>query len=237
MIKKIKKFIFKCIFFVPDYILEIWLFEVRSWVGRTFTGKLKLDKSKVNLINLGCGYHILPDFINIDFFFDPYIDFGADLRYPLRIDSNSIDGITSEHTMEHLTYKQNDKLFKECYRILKPSSTLRIVVPDISIFIENYANKNQLWFKKWEELMFITSTNAERAKRRIATPMEAISFVTQEHLHVACWDFETMKYYLEKNGFRDVKRVAFKQGRQQNLLVDRDEESRIYVSLYLEAIK
>jgi len=235
--KKIKKIFFKLVFFVPDYILEIWIFELRSWLGRTFTGKLKLDKTKTNLINLGCGNFIFSEFINLDFYFQPRIDFGADLRYPLRIDSDSIDGILCEHTMEHLTYKQNDQLFNECHRILKRGATIRIIVPDVSLFAINYANGNAEWFKKWEDIMMARSDDPERAKRRIATPMEAISFVTQEYLHVACWDFEAMKYYLGKNGFKDIQKVTHKQGRQPNLLRDTDEEGRMYVSLYVEAVK
>ncbi len=46
IIKAIKKIIYKCIFFVPDYILDIWLFEFRSFLGRTFTGNLKLDQRR-----------------------------------------------------------------------------------------------------------------------------------------------------------------------------------------------
>ena len=139
--------------------------------------------------------------------------------------------------MEHLTYRQNEQLFRECLRILKPGATLRIIVPDVSLFIINYANGNKEWFKKWEDIMMVRSEDPERAKRRIATPMEAISFVTQEFLHVACWDFDTMKHYLEKNGFRDVKKTTHREGRQQNLLLDSDDEGRKYVSLYLEATK
>ena len=235
--RALKKIFFKFIFFVPDYILEIWIFELRSWIGRLFTGNLTMDGSKTNLINLGCGRFIYPGFINIDFFFEPGIDYGADLRYPLRINSESIDGILCEHTMEHLTYKQNDQLFRECFRILKKGAVLRIIVPDVSLFAINYVNNNRNWFKQWEEIMMVKSPDPARAKRRIATPMEAISFVTQEYLHVSCWDFETMKYYLEKNGFSEVNKTTHKNGKQQNLLFDTDDDGRMYVSLYVEAIK
>jgi predicted SAM-dependent methyltransferase len=176
-------------------------------------------------------------FINIDFFFEPRVDFGADLRYPLRIDDHCIDGIFCEHTMEHLTYAMNDNMLKDCYRIMKPGATIRIIVPDISIFAKNYAEQNDAWFKKWEQLMFTDSADAERAKRRLTTNMQAISFVTQEYLHVACWDYDTMKYYLEKNNFKDIKKVDFGISRQQNLLADSDTDDRKYVSLYIEATK
>ncbi len=237
MVKNLKKLVFKLIFFVPDYILEIWLFEACSWLGRTFVGRLKVDKNKTNLINLGSGIYILPGFINLDFYNVPNHQFGADLRYPLKIDDNCIDGIFSEHTQEHLTYNDNDKLLAECYRIMKPGAAIRIIVPDVSIFVNNYATKNEAWFKKWEEIMMVNSDDPRRAARRIATPMQAISFVTQEFLHVACWDYESMKYYLEKNNFKEIRKVNFMEGRQQNLLVDSDTLDRKYVSLYVEATK
>lgn len=237
MLRILKKIGFKLIFFVPDYVLEIWLFEATSWFGRTFVGRLKVDRNKTNLINLGSGIYILPGFINLDFYTVPGHEFGADLRYPLKIDDNCIDGIFSEHTQEHLTYAENDRLLAECYRIMKPGSTIRIIVPDVSIFANNYAAGNKEWFKKWEEIMMINSDDPRRAARRIASPMQAISFVTQEFLHVACWDYDTMKHYLEKNNFKDIKKVSFKEGRQENLLADSDAIDRKYVSLYIEATR
>ncbi len=235
-IKIVKKIIFKCIFFVPNYILEIWLFEFRSFLGRTFTGRLKTNPSKNNLIHLGCGLTILKGFINIDFFFDPGIDFGADLRYPLRIDSNCIDGIFSEHTLEHLSYEQNDRLFNECHRILKPGTSIRIIVPDVSLFINNYATKNSAWFGKLEDVMFTNNESIERQKRKLVSYMEAVSFITQEHLHLSCWDFETMKYFLEKNNFKDIRQVDFGSGKQKDIIADSTDPGRRFISLYVEAV-
>jgi predicted SAM-dependent methyltransferase len=235
-VKSLKKIIFKCIFFVPNYILEIYLFEFRSFLGRSFTGRLRTNSSKKNLVHLGCGLTILKGFINIDFFFDPGIDFGADLRYSLRIDSECIDGIFSEHTLEHLTYEQNDRLLKECHRILKPGSPIRIIVPDVSLFVNNYASKNNAWFEKLEDVMFINNESLERRKRRLISHMEAISFVTQEHLHLSCWDFQTMKHFLEKNNFRDVRQVDYSLGKHKEIIADSDDPGRKYISLYVEAI-
>lgn len=236
-IKRLKKIIFKCFFFIPDYILDIWLFEVRSYLGRTFSGKLKIDSTSYYLINLGCGPTILKNFINIDFFFAPGIDFGADLRYPLRIDNECINGIFSEHTLEHLTYDQNDRLLKECYRILKPGSVIRIIVPDVSLFIKNYASKNNAWFEKLEDVMFTHNESPERRTRRYVSRMEAVSFITQEHLHLSCWDFDTMKYFLEKNNFKEVRQVDFGISRQKDVLADSNDPGRKFISLYIEAMK
>lgn len=237
IIKTLKKLAFSIIFFVPNYILETWLFEFRSWLGRTFTGSLKIDPANKNYINLGCGGYIFKEFINIDFYFEPGKDYGADLRYPLKIQDECVDGILCEHTMEHLTYSHNAELMKECYRILKPGGVIRIIVPDVSLFAKNYVEDNREWFAKYEAVMLNNTTSEERNQREFHTPMQAISFVTQEYHHVACWDYETMKFYLEKSGFVNIEKVEHRQGRKKELLFDTDEAGRIHVSLYVEATK
>ncbi|MBI1770255.1 MAG: methyltransferase domain-containing protein [Bacteroidetes bacterium] len=207
--------------------------------GRLLAKRLKLNPSEKNYINLGSGALRYKGFINVDFFGgkETGVDYGADLRYPLLIDDNSLDGIFCEHTLEHLTYKNVDQLLAECYRILKPGGTMRIIVPDVSLFVENYAKNNKEWFDRWEYLMFTSSTDSERSKRKLVSKMSAISFVTQEYLHVACWDYETMHHYLVKNKFREIKKSAYRQSVDPMLNIDLDDAERRYVSLHMDAVK
>lgn len=235
-----KYFIFafhKVFFFIPAYIRSSMAFEFASLVGRTFTGRLKLNKQAKNYINLGSGHVRYDGFINVDFYYSKGIDYGADLRYPLRIDDNTTDAIVTEHTFEHLTYQSVDQLLGECHRILKPGGVIRIIVPDVSIFIREYAENNESWFKEWEKVMLTDSDDPERAKRIMPTKMHAISFVTQEYGHVACWDFDSMAYYLKKNGFTAIEKAGFKQGRNPELFIDLTTRDRTNVSLYIEASK
>ncbi len=226
-------------FFLPSRTKDYVFFEYKSIFGRMLTGRLKLDKGKKNYINLGSGSKRFEGFINVDFFTSKRngVDYGADLRYPLLIDEAVVDGIFCEHTMEHLTYSMVDQLMSECYRILKPGGTLRIIVPDVSKFVENYAQKNQVWFDQWEHLMFITSSDGERSKRKLVSKMSAISFVTQEYLHVACWDYETMLYYLLKNRYTSITKSEYRGSSDRVLNIDLDDDERKYVSLYIEASK
>ncbi len=226
-----------CFFFLPEYLVFSLGFEFLSKLGRLTTGDFKVDRSKKCYINLGSGTVIVQGFVNIDFFYSKGIDYGADLRFPLRIPDNSIDGIFCEHTFEHLTYADDLKLFKECYRILKPGAVLRIVLPDVSLFIKNYAEHNEAWFRLWERLMLTESTSPERAQRRLSTYMEAVSFVTQEYGHRSAWDFDTLKVYLQMAGFSDINKVSFRQGQDPHLLIDFDAEDRKLVSIYLEVRK
>lgn len=218
--------------------LAPWCFESMSFMGRLLTRPLRLDETASNYVNLGSGSHYIAGFINIDFFITRAPkDYGADLRFPLKIASNTVNGIISEHTIEHLTYGQSTAILAECHRILKPGGVLRVIVPDLSLFIRNYSDNNQEWFTRWEQLMFTASGDASRRKRRLKTNLQAISFVTQEYGHVSCWDWATMRACLQEGGFRTVNQTQFREGRDPKLLVDQDDESRRFVSLYVEAVK
>jgi SAM-dependent methyltransferase len=230
-------FILRLFFFVPAYVLRLLYFEMRSTIFRALSSPLVLDPVGQHHLNLGSGPCVVKGLTNVDFFGTPGIDYGADLRFPLKISDEVIDGIFSEHTLEHLSYVECRRLLAECHRILKPEGVIRIVVPDLSIFIRNYADDNKDWFATWEQLLFLGSSDSERAKRRLTSPLEAISFVTQEYGHRSSWDFVTLKAYLEHAGFRNVMQTAFRQGQCEKLLIDLDDNERKFVSLYVEAVK
>lgn len=237
MLRLIKKFLRKSVWFLPDKVVGDIYFELFSFFGSVKSRQLALYPEGNNFINLGSGCNVVPGCINIDFYTTKGIDYGADLRRPLKIASDVVDGIFCEHTVEHLTYAEAGRLLNECHRVMKKGGVIRVVVPDISLFIENYHNRNSSWFQKWERLMFIDSTDQDRARRRLDTPLQAISFVTQEYGHVSCWDFETLSHYLGQSGFREIRKREFRDGICPELLLDLDSEDRKYVSIYMEAIK
>lgn len=222
---------------LPRALRDILVFEMGSFVGRAITKKLVLDKNLENYINLGSGTKTFDEYINIDFFslFSDNVDYEADFRYPLKIDDDSVDGIFTEHVLEHLTYDQVERLLKECHRILKPGGIIRIIVPDVSIFIEHYCLNNNDWFSQWEKHVFIESEDVNRCNRRMISKMTAISFVTQEYGHVSCWDFETLEIFLSKANFKKIEKTAFGQGSNKKML--RDDDSRASISLYVEGSK
>ena len=106
----IKNFI---LYFMPIELFEHLRFDIRSKLGRLLSRSLKLNSKNANFINLGSGNSYVNNFINIDFFGNKMIDYGMDLRYPFKIESNSIDGIFSEHTFEHLSHQEVDNALRE----------------------------------------------------------------------------------------------------------------------------
>jgi len=215
---------------LPESVAESASFELRSKLGRSRARRLAIPADEKVYINLGSGGDSFSGFIGIDFFGDPTA-YGADLRYPLLIDDDTVDGIFTEHTLEHLTYDEDARLLQECFRILKPGGRIRVVLPDVSLFAKHYAAGDTAWFAQWEQLVL-----APRG-RKLVSPMTAISFVTQEFGHRSAWDMTTVERFLTAAGFTDVIACRYGSGTDPMLVKDNSSPDRTFLSLYAEAVK
>jgi len=231
MKKIIKK---KIILFIPIELYEHAKFEFRSKLGRILSRSLKLNSRNANYINLGSGNSYVNNFINVDFFGNKMIDYGMDLRFPFKIETNSIDGIFSEHTFEHLSHLEVDNALSECCRILKPEAKIRIIVPDLSILIERYSSNDDEWFQKWHDL--VLKDPSRHYMKKYFTNMFAINFTASYYHHKSCWDFESLKKVLTSNGFVNIEKCNYNLGTPE-LLIDSDSEDRKLVSIYIEGKK
>ena len=231
MKKIIKKII---LFFMTIDLFEHARFEIISKLGRILSRDLKLNNTNTNFINLGCGNSYVNNFINVDFFGNKMIDYGMDLRFPFKIESNSIDGIFSEHTFEHLSHQEVDNALGECYRILKPEAKIRIIVPDLSILIERYCSNDDNWFQKWQDL--VLKDPSRHYMKKYFTKMFAINFTASYYHHKSCWDFESLEKVLSSNGFVNIEKCNYNLGTPE-LLIDSNSEARKLVSIYIEGKK
>ncbi len=222
------------LFFMTIDLFEHARFEIISKLGRILSRDLKLNNTNTNFINLGCGNSYVNNFINVDFFGNKMIDYGMDLRFPFKIESNSIDGIFSEHTFEHLSHQEVDNALGECYRILKPEAKIRIIVPDLSILIERYCSNDDEWFQKWQDL--VLKDSSRHYMKKYFTKMFAINFTASYYHHKSCWDFESLTKVLTSNGFVNIEKCNYNLGTPE-LLIDSDSEDRKLVSIYIEGKK
>jgi hypothetical protein len=93
------------------------------------------------LLNLGCGQNGQEGYVNADFFrlrnrgACPGF-WGVDRRYPLHCPDNHWAGVFTEHTLEHLHPAHVLALLRELHRTMQPGAWLRIVVPDLSRYVD-----------------------------------------------------------------------------------------------------
>lgn len=179
-----------------------------------------------NLLNLGCGPHIYPGWVNADDYapkrrirdrsFKP--NWALDITRPWRCANDFWDGIFTQHVLEHLTYAEVVGVLKECLRTLKPGSWIRISVPDLAKYVDYYRGE-------------LTDDQF------ISFPHRAISlsFLTQMHLHRSVWDSDLMIKVLTELGFEHVAAHSFGFGSDKRLI--KDDPAKAPESLYVEARK
>lgn len=204
--------------------------EALKWrmLGRLGSA-LRMDRFPVKrlgagpvLVQLGAGQDMHPDFVNSDFFRVPLLmrrpkpDWSMDITRPLRCPDRCVDGIFTQHTLEHISPRQVLTLLRECVRVLKPGAVMRVVVPDA----ERYA------------LAVAGLARLPDHGRSYVLPIEALRAVSQDFGHRSLWSPELMKRYMVKAGFHQVRVESFGRGRDRRLLLD--TEGRRDESLYVE---
>jgi hypothetical protein len=81
-------------------------------------------------LDLGAGRNPQPGFTSVDLYAED-VDVKLDLeKFPWPWEDNSVSEIHCSHFVEHLNQELRWPFFQECYRILKPESIMRIIVPN-----------------------------------------------------------------------------------------------------------
>jgi glycosyltransferase involved in cell wall biosynthesis len=116
----------KVVNYTWDKIAENWIIE--------FKGQNKIKK-----LNLGCGGKKIEGYVGVDIFKHENVDeiFSMD---NIPYGDASIDGLYSEHALEHLTFKAAERAVKEWYRVLKDGCELILKIPDLQSCCESYLN-------------------------------------------------------------------------------------------------
>jgi predicted SAM-dependent methyltransferase len=193
------------------------LFELRSWIGRTFT---KARPAKNPYLHIGCGVNVQQGFENLDvhFYRGARGVIGHDLRYPLPFPDGTFNGAYSEHALEHLYPDQAIRLLREIRRVLKPGAVFRCGVPDLEKYVNYYVGK---------------PVDGEFAKFR--SGCEAIWSLTQNWGHLSVWDAAMLTGTLREVGFASAQQATYREGHNPDLLLDQSE--RRWETLYVEAVR
>jgi predicted SAM-dependent methyltransferase len=194
--------------------------------NRAFLFKSIEDKE---YLDLGCGPNTHSEFINFDYSWHPGVDICWDVTRGLPLLSQSVKGIFTEHCLEHLTLETTDYVLKECWRVLRPGGTIRIVVPDGELYLTNYT-------RIISGAVGIKLPYAECVSYKdLYSPIMSVNEVFRSHGHLFIHDFDTLRLLLVRNGFINVKKESFQSGRDHKLIID--SESRAIESLYVEGSK
>lgn len=90
------------------------------------------------LLNVGCGLHFHPDWVNVDVVPASSAVIAADVRNGLPFADEVFDAVYCSHVLEHLPQREAASLLRHMYRVLRPGGVIRVVVPDLETLAREY---------------------------------------------------------------------------------------------------
>jgi predicted SAM-dependent methyltransferase len=161
---------------------------------------MKSEKTKkYHWLYLGCGHDRMKGFTHIEVNAGKnksgLPDIIADITGRIPLPDGSCELIFSRATMEHLSYPELLNCLLESHRLLRRGGVVRMVVPDLEKYVEDYQNK--VYDPKLRELYGMPNDNYEE------TFVARIMYFDHRYNHTV----GTMRRALEKAGFENVKRV------------------------------
>ena len=136
------------------------------------------------------------------------INHNVNLGLPFK--DSSVEVIFSSHFIEHLTFEEGINFLRECHRVLRPNGILRIVCPDIMIWIDKVYNakdveffeiyKNAIDVDFWENSVY-------HIKDKVKTNIQVLNSMIFNWGHKWMWDYESLKMELESVGFGSIEQM------------------------------
>lgn len=200
--------------------------RIYSTLIRNTKPQLKgLDLNQKPYLNLGCGPFSHGSFVNLDYDWQPGIDVCWDISRGLPFPKASLKGVFSEHCFEHLPRAACQFVLEEVRRVLAKQGTFRLVLPDAELYLEIYHRR-----KQGEKIRFPFEVTTEASAE---APLVYVNQMFRDYGHLWAYDYETIEAMLRKAGFSEIRRVQYKAGKNNVLLID--QEFRKCESLYVEA--
>ena len=149
-------------------------------------------------LNVGCGYNVLPGWMNVDLSGGRHGTIYMDATRALPLPEDTFDAVLCEHLIEHVPEADGRSLLRNSIRVLKPGGCIRVITPDL----ENLA---RLCVTPPDEagsryLDFVAKLHG----RATITPGEALNFIFYEYGHRHIYTRDKLRQLLEEAGFTDV---------------------------------
>lgn len=123
----------------------------------------------------------------------------GDIVKGLPLQSASVDVLYGSHVLEHLPVKEFRIALKECKRILRDEGILRVVVPNLRFFVDEYLESSS----PTKSIDFSLDTGM--GSESFANPLSRM----RGDSHHVMYDAETMLNELRSAGFPKVRQAYF----------------------------
>lgn len=177
------------------------------------------NPTDITRFHLGCGTVFLRGWLNIGYWshlqqgglyanpnqVEGTILLNHDLRLGIPAAPGSLDAVYHSHLLEHLTYPEGLEFLQRCYDALKPGGIHRLLMPDLEAFAKAYVSNDSLLLDKYKEHVLSDGPDIYQTKAAVFMGM------LHNHGHQCGYDWETLKWALERIGFRKIRRTLFQE--------------------------
>jgi predicted SAM-dependent methyltransferase len=190
----------------------------------------RVKKLKGISVNIGAGPFGTEGWTNIDMFKYKGVSLVYDCRQKMPFGNDSVERIRCEHVFEHLDRKdESPKFLQECRRVLIDGGTLRIVVPDLALFVNAYCSGSK---ERWSAIGF----DLDNLPGGMETPMDILNHTfRQDGEHKFGYDFDTLHRTVAAAGFSRVEKMSW--GVSLDPMLKADLPNHKPYSLYVDCIK
>jgi len=130
-----------------------------------------------------------------------------DVNQGLPFPDNSVKGLYASHLLEHFSRTKAKFFVRECYRVLRSGGVIRLVVPDLRRYIEEYIQmKKEMSESSLPANRFIERLNTCRWHEWEAYrfPLRIYRALKDFLSHKWMYDRESLISLLQEAGFEDV---------------------------------
>jgi len=154
----------------------------------------------------------------------------CDASKALPYKSESVDKIYTSHFLEHIPHEHGMRILKGCYRVLKKSGTMRIVVPDLLFHAESYVN-NTRKLLMGNGLPTDSKSHDCFLKSMYGAYLDNKRFGAE---HCYMYDLPSLASALQQAGFKQIEPRGYREGIDAELAA---HDSRPEDSLHVEVWK
>ncbi len=158
------------------------------------------ETTRVPKLNLGCGRHPLPGWLNSDYHPESDRELYLDVRKPFPFEPSTFEFVYCEHMIEHLTPASADFMLRECARVLRPGGRLRLATPNLVFLVEMYRGQKS----PLQERYLAWAAQSSGLPSDEADGVYLINHFVRAWGHRFIYDEESLRRAMARAGFGEI---------------------------------
>lgn len=192
--------------------VHFWKTHYSAYVKRKKSIDKYIKTHKIKKLQVGCGAFIINSWLNSDLYGNERV-VPLDLKKKFPISDDLFDYIFSEQVIEHFTFDEGERIFREMFRVLKPNGKIRIATPNLQFLINLYNTPDKTLQKKYIKAF----SDVEFKNSKLYSHVFVINAFFREWGHQFIYDFKTLNNLLKEIGFVNIKEYKSGESKDRNL--------------------